>query len=210
MNYIIDISWPISKVTTGYKDRNVVDFHEVKNFNADGVRETTIELSSHTGTHVDAPSHFLKEGKTIDQLSLDRIIGNCIVLDMTVCSERVTRDCLVEYDDIIQEGSIVLLRTTNSDVSPTNKFNPHFIYLEVSGAAYLAEKKVKAVGVDYLGVEHSQPGHPTHETLMNADITIVEGLRLGHVQPGAYFFVCLPLYTIGLEAAPARAVLMHE
>lgn len=210
MKHIIDISWPVSKATTGYKDRNVVDFHEVKNFNSDGVRETTIELSSHAGTHVDAPSHFLKEGKTIDELLLDRIIGKCVVLDMTICSERITRDCLAEHDDQIEEGSIVLLRTTNSDLSSTNKFNPHFIYLEVSGASYLAEKKVKAVGVDYLGVEHSQPGHPTHETLMNGDVTIIEGLRLGHVQPGTYFFVCLPLYTIGLEAAPARAILMHE
>jgi len=210
MKHIIDISWPISKATTGYKDRSIVDFQEVKNFDRDGVRETTVQLSSHSGTHIDAPSHFLKDGKTIDQVSLDRCIGNCIVLDMINCTERITRDCLLQYDSIIEEGGIVLLRTTNSDISPTDKFNPHFIYLEKSGALYLAEKKIKMVGIDYLGVEHSQPGHPTHEELMNAAITIVEGLPLGHVKPGNYFFVCLPLYTIGLEASPARAILMCE
>jgi len=80
---IIDISWPISKATTGYKDRFIVHFDEIKNFNHDGVRETTIHLSSHTGTHIDAPSHFLKEGKTIDEVPLDRFVGHCIVLDMT-------------------------------------------------------------------------------------------------------------------------------
>lgn len=207
---VIDISWPISKATTGYKDRSVVNFDEVKNFNRDGARETNIHLSSHSGTHVDAPSHFLKDGKTIDELSLDKLVGDCIVLDMTVCAERITRDCLMAHDDHIVEGGIVLLRTTNSDLSPTDKFNPHFVYLEASGGAYLAEKKVKVVGIDYLGVEHSQPGHPTHETLMHGDVTVVEGLRLGHVKPDSYFFVCLPLYTIGLEAAPARAILMTK
>lgn len=207
---IFDISWPVSKATTGYKDRYVVGIDEVRNFNQDGVRETTIHLNSHSGTHVDAPSHFLKEGKTIDEMSLDRLIGDCVVIDMTTCAERITRDCLLAHESEIVEGAIVLFRTTNSDLSPTDKFNPHFVYLEASGAVYLAEKKVKAVGIDYLGIEHSQPGHPTHETLLNADIVVVEGLRLRHVQPGNYFFVCLPLNMIGTEAAPARAVLMTK
>lgn len=207
---IFDISWPISKATTGYKDRYVVAIDEIKNFNRDGVRETNIHLSSHSGTHVDAPSHFLKSGKTIDEIHLDRLIGDCVVLDMTTCAERITRDCLLAHDNDITQDSIILFRTTNSDIPATGKFSPHFVYLEASGAAYLAEKKVKAVGIDYLGIEHSQPGHPTHENLLNADITIVEGLRLGHVQPGKYLFVCLPLNVIGTEAAPARAILISK
>lgn len=207
---VIDISWPISKATTGYKDRSIVDIEEIKNFNRDGVRETAIHLSSHTGTHIDAPSHFLKDGKTIDEMQLDCCIGDCVVLDMTTCAERITRDCLIAHDHDIVEGGIVLLRTANSDLSPTDKFSPHFVYLEASGAMYLAEKKIKAVGIDYLGIEHSQLGHPTHENLMHADVAIIEGLRLGHVQPGSYFFVCLPLNTIGVEASPARAMLMKK
>jgi arylformamidase len=207
---IIDISWPISKATTGYKDRSIVAIDEIKNFNRDGVRETSLHVSSHSGTHIDAPSHFLREGKTIDELPLERTIGDCVVLDMTTCAERITRDCLMAHDDDIVEGGIVLLRTANSDLNPTDKFSPHFIYLEASGAIYLVEKKIKAVGIDYLGVEHSQPGHPTHENLMHGDITIIEGLRLGHVPPGAYFLVCLPLNVIGVEAAPARAILIDQ
>ncbi len=207
---IFDISWPISKATTGYKDRYIVNIDEIKNFNRDGVRETAIHLSSHTGTHVDAPSHFLKEGKTIDEMHLDRLVGDCVVLDMTTCAERITRDCLLAHENDIFADGIVLFRTTNSDFSPTDKFSPHFVYLEASGAAYLAERKVKAVGIDYLGIEHSQPGHPTHENLLNADVVVIEGLRLGHVQAGKYFFVCLPLNVIGTEAAPARAILMAK
>ena len=207
---VIDISWPISKATTGYKDRSVVSFDEIKNFDRDGARETNIQISAHSGTHIDAPSHFLKDGKTIDELPLDRLVGRCKVIDMTTVPERITRDDLFQYDGVIQEGDIILLKTVNSDTSPTEKFSPHFVYLEFTGAYYLAEKKVKVVGIDYLGIEHSQPGHPTHETLMHADVTIIEGLRLRHVKEGEYFFVCLPLNAIGIEASPARAVLLVD
>jgi len=203
---IIDISWPISKATTGYKDKNIVQFEDTKSFVQDGARETKITLSSHTGTHIDAPSHFLKDGKTIDEMHLDRFIGSCKVLDMMAVMERITRDWLQDQD--IQENDIILFKTQNSATSATDLFTPHFIYLEVSGAEYLVEKKVKAVGIDYLGIEHSQHGHLTHLALMHADITIIEGLRLGHVEPGTYQFICLPLYVVGLEAAPARAILM--
>jgi arylformamidase len=73
----------------------------------------------------------------------------------------------------------------------------------------LAEKKVKAVGIDYLGIERNQPDHATHTILMNNNITIIEGLRLADVMAGDYFFICLPLNVVGLEAAPARALLLQ-
>jgi len=207
---IIDISWPISSATTGYKDRTVVKFDEISNFLKDGVRETNIHLSAHTGTHIDAPSHFLRDGKAIDQVDLSQFIGRCKVLDLTDVSEQITRNCLVNYEGKINEGDIVLLKTSNSTKIATDKFSPHFVYLEFTGAEYLKEKKVKSVGIDYLGIERSQSGHPTHITLMHADIGIIEGLRLRSVKEGAYFFVCLPLNIIGIEAAPARAVLISD
>ena len=205
---VIDVSWPISRATTGYKDRAIVKFDEIKNFAKDGVRETNIQVSAHTGTHIDAPSHFLRDGKTIDQIDLSQFIGRCKVIDLTDVSEQITRNRLASHEGEIDEGDIVLLKTSNSITIATDKFSPHFVYLEFTGAEYLKEKKIKAVGIDYLGIERSQTGHPTHLTLMRADIGIIEGLRLRHVKEGAYFFVCLPLNTIGIEAAPARAVLI--
>ncbi len=204
---IIDISWAISSATTGYKDKDVVQFEEIKTFAKDGVRESIIHLSSHTGTHIDAPSHFLKDGKTIDQMDLNSLIGPCKVLDLTIVTDKITREHLEEHD--IGRGDIILLKTTNSATSSIGKFDPHFVYLELSGAQYLTEKKIKAVGIDYLGIERNQPGHLTHLELMNHDVTIIEGLRLKNVDPGEYFLYCLPLYTLGLEAAPARAILIE-
>ena len=206
---VIDISWPISTATTGYKDRHIVKFIPIREFAKDGVRETEMHLTSHTGTHVDSPAHFFKDGKTIDQIPLERLVGRCKVLDFTAVSEMITRERIEEHAAEIKEGDIILFKTINSAKSATEKFAPHFVYLEVSGAEALAEKKVKAVGIDYLGIERSQPGHLTHQTLMKHDITIIEGLRLEHVQPGTYFFCCLPLNAIGLDAAPARAVLIE-
>lgn len=204
---IFDISWPISSATTGYKDKKVVNFEPVKSFDKDGVRETTITISAHTGTHVDAPSHFVRDGKTIDQIDLSSLIGKAKVFDMSVVSDGITRDHLENLQ--IDAGDIVLFKTTNSATQATDKFTPHFIFLEISGAQLLVERKVRAVGIDYLGIERGQQGHLTHNLLFKHEISIIEGLRLTPVKEGTYFLCCLPLNTIGIEAAPARAVLIE-
>ncbi len=203
---VIDISWPISSATTAYKDKQTIKLEPSKIFEKDNARETIITLSSHTGTHVDAPAHFLQDGKTIDQMVPSRFVGPCTILDMTGISEQITRDDLITQT--INMGDIILIKTANSALSSTDKFMPNFVYLETSGARYLAEKKIKAVGIDYLSIERNQPDHATHTTCMHADIAIIEGLRLQHVQPGNYLFVCLPLPLVGLDGAPARAVLI--
>lgn len=204
---IYDISWPISTATTGYKDRKVLSLESTRSFEKDGFRETKITIDSHTGTHIDAPAHFLRDAKTIDQLDLSSVIGPCIVIDMSVVSDGIIRDHLENLQ--INPGDIVLFKTVNSVTQATDKFTPHFIYLQFSGAQYLVERKVRAVGIDYLGIERSQPDHLTHHELFKHNITIIEGLRLQAIKPGKYFLCCLPLNMIGLDAAPARAVLIE-
>lgn len=207
---VIDISWPLSSGTTGYKDKGIAEADWLKTFEVDHVRETVIRLKSHTGTHVDAPSHFLRDGHTIDQMPLGKLIGKAHVLDMTFVTSGITHQDLVRFESVIAEGDIILFKTTNSSKSPMEQFDYNFIYLEASGAQYLAQKKIKAVGIDYLGIERAQPGHETHTVLMEHGIPIVEGLRLGKVAAGNYFFCCLPLALVGLEAAPARAILLED
>lgn len=205
---IYDISWPISESSTEYKEKKSISFTAMKNFDTDHVRETKICMSVHTGTHVDAPSHFLKDGNVINEIELDRLIGGAKVLDLSTVREKITAGVLAQHE--INQHEIILLRTINSAKSATEEFEPDFIYLDASGAQYLADKKVKAVGIDYLGIERGDPEHSTHTTLFKADIIIIEGLRLNHVQAGNYFIVCLPLALVGLDAAPARAILMSE
>lgn len=203
---IIDISWPLSSDITAYKDRKNVSFNNIKTFERDQVRESSITLGSHSGTHIDAPSHFLADGNTISQMPLDATCGPCMVLDCTHVTQAITDADLQQH--AIEQGARILLKTRNSEFDVTASFDHNFIYLAASGAAYLASKKIKAVGIDYLGIERQQPNHETHEALMRAGITIIEGLRLAGVNAGLYTLWCLPLAVQGLEAAPARAVLV--
>ncbi len=210
MNYtkIIDISWPISPEMTAYKDKNIVFFNRTKTFDHDHVREALVTIGTHSGTHIDAPAHFLATGATIDQQPLAPLVGLCRVLDLTHCIEKITTQDLVLHD--IKPGERILCKTRNSDVEPTACFNPAFVFIDKTASEYLASCKILAVGIDYLGVERGQPNHETHIVLLGAGIAVIEGLRLAAVQPGAYDLICLPLLMNGLDGAPARAILLQR
>ncbi len=203
---IYDISWPLDSATTAYKDKKIINIAHTKTFEQDAVRETMVTLGAHSGTHVDAPSHFISDGTTIDQMDLSHLIGHCKVFDMSSVTDGITKDHIENLT--ISAGDIVLFKTSNSALPTTQSFNPQFVYLEMSGAECLVERKVRAVGIDYLGIERNQPDHQTHIILFKHDIAIIEGLRLADVPAGSYFLCCLPLHMIGTEAAPARAVLI--
>lgn len=205
---IIDISWPISEEMTFYKNRPGFSREITKVFEKDCCRESRFTIGSHTGTHIDAPAHFLQDGKTIDQLPLEQFVGKALVVDCTSAQTCLTAAHFENIPDL--EGSIVLCKTRNSNHSPTDQFDTEFIYISHEAASFLVAKKVKGVGIDYLGVERAQPGHETHTTLLGAGIAVVEGLRLADVAPGEYFFVGVPLAFKGADGAPARTILIKE
>lgn len=205
---IIDISWPIEPSITVYKDKpeKKPKLTWLRTYDKDKMYESKTEIEAHTGTHVDAPKHFLADGISIDAVPVDRFVGNCTVYDMTEVNDRITAEHLSSLK--IQAGNIVLLKTKNSALPETGEFKKDFVFLEKTGAEFLANKEIKAVGIDYLGIERDQPAHETHTILLGKGIPIIEGLRLQHVTPGTYQFVCVPLKIKNAEAAPARAVLI--
>ena len=205
---IIDISWPLSESATAYKDKKTIQCTPVKNFEQHNACESLITLSSHTGTHVDAPSHFLKDGTTIDQIPLESLCGPCAVVDMSHVEECITAKNLEKID--IKSGTIILFKTRNSTRESNAPFDLYFVYLDHSAAEYLCTKKIKAVGIDYLGIERNQPAHETHTAFMKNNISIIEGLRLQNVNPGNYTLICLPLFLEVLDGAPARAILIKQ
>lgn len=203
-----DISWPIEHgTTTEYKDRETLAIELQARHEEQGMEESVICMGTHTGTHIDAPAHFIQGGKTLDQFPLDTFYGPCQVLDLTRCSEVITLKDIDGY--VIELGTIILLKTTNSSLPSTGPFYSEFVYLSAEAAEYLATKKVKAVGIDYLSIERNQPDHPTHKALLSKDILIIEGLRLAPISEGSYKIACFPLKLIATEAAPARAVLVE-
>jgi len=205
---VIDISWPVSSAMTSYKQDEAAWMEIVKSFVKDGMRESMLHIGTHSGTHVDAPCHFLRDGKTIDELDLSTVYGAAIVVDCTTFADSITEKALV--DAKIKKGDIVLLKTTNSLNGPNDSFNIRFVSLHLSGAKYLADAGAKAVGFDYLSIEKPVDDHVAHRELFENGVTIIEGLRLNDVKPGRYTFACFPLNLVAVEAAPARAVLIEE
>ncbi len=205
---IIDISWQISENITEYKNKKSIKLIQQAEYEKNGVREKLITFNSHTGTHIDAPSHFTKNGKTLDKLNLDKFYGPCKVLDLTHIKDKITSQDLENFN--IQQNDIIILKTKNSELPETGNFVSNYIYLEKTGAKFLADKKIKTFGFDYLGIESNQPNHETHKYLLETEIPIIEGLRLKNVEPGEYILSCLPIFIKDADGAPARAILIQK
>jgi arylformamidase len=169
------------------------------------VTESRISMDVHTGTHVDAPFHMMNNGKTIETISIEQLIRPVKVFDLTDAKEKITKKDIEHLT--IEKGDFILLKTANSF---DEAFNFNFIYVAEDAAAYLAEIGIAGVAVDALGIERAQEGHPTHRTLMDQDIIIMEGLRLKEVPSGEYFMVAAPLHISGTDASPARVVLLES
>jgi arylformamidase len=204
---IIDISWPLSREMTTYKDRADIHINQIKSVAQDHVAESTLQLHTHTGTHVDAPAHFIDGGNSIDHLPLNFLCGPALVIDCTHIKEAITVQDLQMHEELIKKHSRILLKTVNSFCKPTDPFNYNFVYLEKTGAQFLVDCGVSTIGIDYLGIERNQPNHPTHKILLQNGI-IIEGLRLADVESGIYNLFCLPLLIHNSDGSPARAVLI--
>ncbi|MGH8991380.1 MAG: cyclase family protein [Acidimicrobiia bacterium] len=169
-----------------------------------------VRLGSHTGTHVDPPSHFLAGGATVDELPLDALVGPARVVDLTGRPGPVGSADL-EALDLPAGTDRLLMKTDNSRRWPErlDTFPDDYVALSPAGAAWMVERGVRLVGADFLSVEvPDAPGHPTHVTLLSAGVIILEGLDLSAVAPGPYQLVCLPLLLAGCDGAPARAILL--
>jgi arylformamidase len=203
---LIDISLPIHSRMVLYEGDPGVDVTpRLEIAKGDTANVSLLSMGSHTGTHVDAPAHFIEGGDTVEGLPVDSLIGPALVAE--VRSERLIgrRD----LESLPLDGqSRLLLKTRNSALWARGAFTREFVALEIEGARYLTERGLRLIGIDYLSIEafHS-PGHPVHRHLLGAGVVILEGLDLSRVAPGVYELVCLPLPVRGIDGAPCRAVL---
>jgi arylformamidase len=163
-------------------------------------------LGVHTGTHMDAPLHFIPNARTIDQMPLEATVGRARVIEIRD-PVSIKREELLDHS--ISAGERILFKTANSDhVWSSDQFNENFVFITQDAAQFLAERRILCVGVDYLSVGGFHiDGPETHHALLGAGIWIIEGLNLKGVAPGEYELACLPLKLAGSEGAPARAIL---
>jgi len=204
---IHDISMAVSHLMTVYK--NKIDkkpkLEVVSDFSTQLAYETRVTMNLHTGTHMDFPLHMIKDGKASDTLDLSQLIRKVKVLDLTHIKEKIEENDLKCFD--IQEKDFLLFKTSNSWIED---FDFQFIYLSESGAIYLKNLNISGVGIDALGIERDQKGHPTHHHLLSRDIIIIEGLRLKDVKGGEYQMIALPIKISSVEALPLRVVLLEH
>lgn len=166
---------------------------------------SSVSLSAHSGTHVDAPAHYLKGGKTVLEVGLERLCGRAKVCDVTSCKGEIAPRHLQCFR--IKAGDIVLLKTGHARALAKSGFTKDYPSLTEEAALYLSSKNVKAVGIDTLSID-AYGCDMAHRILLKSGIPIIEGLDMSLAGNGSYTFICLPLKFMGLEAAPARCVLL--
>lgn len=185
----------------------------------DSYNLSTMNMGVHTATHVDAPAHFILGGRKIDELSLEKLIGDAIVVEINTDGTSIEAHHLTpEILDRIEKRPRVLFKTRNScfwtEGPQKSVFQHNFVGLGHEAARLLVERNLQLVAIDYLSIEppNSPPGFPTHMTLLGKEVVVLEGVDLRSVEPGPYHLVCLPLkLAVGTgDGAPARAVLRKE
>ena len=173
---------------------------------------THLTLGVHTGTHIDAPCHFLPgQQPGVDALDLSILVGPALVVDVADEVSEITAE-VVRSLSIPVGTERLLFKTRNRllwEIEPLI-FREDFVAVEVSGARELVKMGIKLVGVDYLSVAPYQDGVPTHQVLLKAGVIPVEGMDLRDVPAGVYQLVCLPMKLVGCDGAPVRAILISD
>jgi len=176
----------------------------------DDATVSVLEMSAHAGSHIDAPSHFISDAGGIETLPLDVLTGVAVVADLTHVDGPITADDLEGVPPGIER---LIAKTRNSGWSKTGtEFRRDYVALDESAAQWCIEYGVRLVGIDYLSIEPfdgGELGYPTHRTLLEDEIVVIEGLDLEGIEPGPYFLVALPILIPEADGAPARVLLLE-
>ena len=224
---LVDLSHPLYPGMPGWPTQPSLRYEMIKIAARDTYTLTMItRMVTHTGTHIDAPAHFLPAGKTVDQLHLDSYYGEGTVIDLSRknAAEEITKEDLKEHENDLRRDEVVVIRTGwDKKLGMTPEYLFEWPYLGVESAQYLVSKKIRAVGIDALSIggwNETVPAHgplakssptDTHKILLSASIVIIEVLaNLEQVLEGkdsaSAFFLFAPLNFVNAEGSPTRAL----
>jgi arylformamidase len=207
---IYDISLPISSALPVWPGDLPIEIIQTESIDrGDEVNLSRLSMSAHSGTHVDAPHHFMNDHRTVEGLALDVLTGPCYVTQLPDDIDEISAEVL-ERVAIGSGTTRILFGTRNSKLwaRAEPEFQPDFVAITQDGAEWLVARGIRLVGVDYLSVAPFGDGSPTHKALLGAGVVVVEGLDLSQVARGFYDLYCLPLKLMGADGAPARAILV--
>ena len=212
---IIDLSYPLQSDMLVYPGHERPVFQWLGKLNSEGYNLTRVSMNVHTGTHVDAPSHFIDDGSTMDNVPLDRLFGTAKLFRFTKApaGQEITMDDVISSGFDLEENHIFVLETGIEKFAETAKYSEAFPVPSDDLLSFLIEKKIKAYmtdapAIDLVGSE----ANAKHKILLGAEIPIVENLKnlpqLPENQP--FLISALPIRLVGREGAPCRAVAFPE
>jgi arylformamidase len=209
---LIDISLPLSGSLPVWPGDPKVQVTRLMSIEAgDNANVSHLNCSVHSGTHIDAPVHFVPGALTADRIPLDVFVGPVEVHHLPDVAEVTPNDLVACH---LPSGTErLLLRTRNSEnwARGTTEFDQHYVALTPDAAQWVVRRGLRLIGIDYLSVQRFSDSEPhTHQTLLSAGVVVVEGLDLSRVQPGSYQLICLPLKIQDSDGAPVRAALVQE
>ena len=204
---IFDISVPFRDGMLHYAGNPPVHVTRVESIAAgDLANLSELDMGAHSGTHVDAPDHFLEGAAGAEALPLEILIGPGEVVDAGAATS-VLDLVTVRNLELPQRGTErILFKTRNSQLWSRDEFTRDFVRLDGEAAVYLVERGAKLLGIDYLSIGDAA----AHRVLLSAGVVCVEGLDLRGIEPGSYELICLPLKLVGADGAPARTVLIRR
>ena len=202
---IIDISMDLNEKTIVWKDDAHPKLIPLARIPDAPCNFTWLDFGAHAGTHIDAPFYLFNDKWKSDEVPFDRLIGKCQVIDLTDVVE------VIEVDDLKKHKitkKMLLLKTQNS-FDPMKDFNPKHVILSSDSARYLVELGITLLGYDYQSFERDGKTD-IHRIFMEKDVVLIDNLRLAESRAKEYLLFCLPIKVTGIDAAPARAILIEE
>lgn len=207
---IFDVTIPIGAGTPIYAGDPPALVESAKRLaGGDSANVSKLAFGAHTGTHVDAPNHFIEGTRRVDRLDLNRLIGHCRLVRVADDVQTIGPEHFGDIEGIER----VIFKTKNSAFWNDSEFHSDFTHLSPAAADALLANGVKLVGIDYLSIEKFHSGdHAVHKAFLSKEVIILEGLDLRAIEPGDYELICLPLKYVGGEGdgSPARAVLIQR
>ena len=208
MGYLIDISNPLHEKLPVWPESNGVNLSRTMDQEkGDMATVSYLQIGVHSGTHIDAPLHFIPGGKTTEEIPLSKLTGHCRVLDLR--GHKTITPELLDQQNIPADTRKLLFRTDNSEYwkDLSHDFRKDFCALTKEAAQWIVDHNIHLVGIDYHSIQLFEDPFTTHEILLKNEVVIVETLNLADVNPGPYQLWCLPVRIRGVEGAPARVLL---
>jgi arylformamidase len=206
---IIDISIPLSSNLPTWPGGYGLSISRLQIIDEQNpVNVSKIDFDVHSGTHIDAPLHFVNNGKTTNEIPLENLIGECLVVEISENKNIITAKDLDQLN-FVKSYKKILFKTSNSfhNLWSKSEFDNEYCALSSDGAEWIVQNMIELIGIDYCSIQKFHDSIETHQILLNNNVIILEGLDLRNVNPGVYNLICLPISVDDVEGVPVRAIL---